>query len=208
VIDACRSRISMPVKLIDLVNDCEDDYEDINCSNELDFEAILGVASKHGIVGPCFAVEVKIPGSMGHFINIQRSKPESWLVDETGERPDERDAQFIPGMWKLDDFQIYCQCEETHERLQEGTVRLLMGRTQAITTVFGTKPDPGWAKEPRFPLVRELRLRTEWEPSQNQWKFSIHHHGTRGVALIYNKSLTCCRALGLRILCRGWTRAE
>ena len=210
VIETCGLRISTPIKFVDLMNDHEDDYEDLNNSDELDFAAILRVAAKHGIEGPCLAAEVKVPGRIGHFINIQRIKPEIWHLDDTREWRDDEDANAAQDTYKLTDFQIYCHCEQTHAKLREGTVRLLMGKTQDITTVFGTELDPNWAKEPKYELMRGLRLRTEWEASEGRWKFSIRHHGEQYLLAIARRRefvwLKSFRSLGHGIL--RWRRTD
>jgi len=168
VIATCGLRISTPLKFIDLMNDHEDDYDEVNDSNELDFEAILRVAAKHGLKGTCIAAEVKVQRSpIGHFINIQRSRPETWRVEGSNEWRDEDDAHATQDLWKMKDFQIHC--DQTHENLRGGTVRLLMGRLQEVSTVFGTAVDPNWAKEPKYQAMRGLQLRTEWEDSESRW---------------------------------------
>lgn len=187
VIDTCSQRISVPMKFVDLVNDQDDDYEEINDSDVLNVSAILRVAARHGIVGPCLAAEVKVPGRIGHFINIQRKKPEQWHFDGTEEWRDTEDAAADASQetWDLKDFQIYCPCEDTHANLNNGVVRMLMGRTQTTGTVLGTKFDPNWAKEPKYEVIREMRLKTEWEADKSQWRFSILHHGEPACYLYY-----------------------
>jgi hypothetical protein len=177
VIDIMATRLRyFSLKFIDLFEDYEDDYEELNSGEVLNLEDLVRVAGKHGLTGSCFCAEIKVHGAIGHFINIQRSVPEVWHFDGTREWRDESDERNLQ-VWRLDDFQVHCHCEQTLERLRDGTVRFLMGKTTHIKTLFGSPLVSFKGIPPPLPALRELRVRTNWEESREVWKFAIYHHG-------------------------------
>lgn len=108
MIDIMATRLKyFNIKFIDLFEDYEDDYEDLDSGEDLNIESLVRIAGKHDLKESCFCAEIKVHCAIGHFINIQRSVPEVWHFDGINEWRDDSNERNLQ-VWRLDDFQVYC----------------------------------------------------------------------------------------------------